>query len=977
MNPHVIFAIFRRNLLSYFSNPTGYVFIIMFVVLCSLFAYWPYEFFNANLANLDQLNRYLPYIMLIFVPAITMGIWADERRQGTDELLLTLPATDLDVVLGKYLAAVGVFSVSLLFSAICNFFMLHALGSPEIPHFFANYSGYWLVGLAMLATGMVASFFTSNLTVSFILGVLFNTPLVAADWADAFTGSPDWTLMVKHWGLAEQFRDFGRGVISLGSTIYFLMLVVVMLYLCMVLIGRRHWLGGRDGHSLFGHYLARAGALIVIAAALNMVVEAFDLRYDVTAEKINSLSPDTVELVRNLDTKNRPIMIEAYVSPAVPENYVQTRLNLLTALHEFQNLGRGKIQVKIINTEPTTEDATRAEQQFGIKPQSIFGRTRGAMKDEQIFLGCAVTCGLEKVVVPFFDRGTPIEYELIRSIATVAQEKRKRLGVVQTDAQLFGGFEFEAGGPRARQKQPIIDELEKQYEVVQVDPTKPIEKFDALLVVQPSSLGPPQMENVLTAIKNGQPAAIFEDPFPAMMRGVPGTNEEKRGNPMMGQMPTPKGEIQRLWDFLGVKMVAKEPTFRLGPSEPSAAVVWQNWNPYPKIAYISGMPHEFVFVGENMPGNDAGFNRTDPITSGLKEMWFPFPGAFSKLNASKMKFVELVASGDKTGIILPDQIKQVGRADRLSEIESQNITHIPYVLAAHITGEYKSTEPAAVGDSKDQKDGKDAADKKDDAAAAKKKDEAKPSDTAKGKGEAGAEKPDKTKADADAAKKKPVSRVHPINVVLVADIDLMDAGVFALRSQSEEEDIGVHFDNIVFVLNALDALAGDTRFVEIRKRKPTHRTLTTIENKLNEYQENVVAKRKEYTDKYDEDKKKTEAEEAEATDRLKVLQKKFDDAQAKGEGISPELEMEVQEAMMNKVVEMQRVANKKEQLQRDYQRDVEQAQRELNTNIRQEQNWYKFMAVLIPPIPPFLVALFVYFRRRAEEREGVAKSRLR
>ncbi|HKD35314.1 MAG TPA: Gldg family protein, partial [Pirellulales bacterium] len=469
MNPKVISAIFRRNLLSYFSNPTGYVFICLFVVLSSAFAFWPYEFFNANLANLDQLNHYLPYILLIFVPAITMGIWADERRQGTDELLLTLPATDLDVVLGKYLAAVGVFTVSLAFSGMCNLGILHWLGSPELPLFLANYFGYWLVGLAMLATGMVASFFTSNLTVSFILGVVFNAPLVAADWADAFTGSADWALAIKHWGIAEQFRDFGTGVISLASTVYFVMLVVVMLYLCMVLIGRRHWLGGRDGHSLFGHYMARAVGLVVIAAALNMIVGAFDMRYDVTAERINSLSPDTVQLVRNLKTK-RPIMIEAYVSPSVPENYVQTRLNLLTALHEFQTLGHGQIQVRVINTEPTTEDATRAEQQFGIKPQSIFGRSRGAMKDEQIFLGCAITCGLEKVVVPFFDRGTPIEYELIRSISTVSQEKRKRLGVVQTDAQLFGGFDFSSMGmggmPQSREKQPIIDELEKQYEVV-------------------------------------------------------------------------------------------------------------------------------------------------------------------------------------------------------------------------------------------------------------------------------------------------------------------------------------------------------------------------------------------------------------------------------------------------------------------------------------------------------------------------------
>jgi ABC-2 type transport system permease protein len=935
MNLHVISAIFRRNFVSYFSNPTGYVFICVFVLLGSFAAFWPDEFFNANLANLDQLNRWFPYIMLVFIPAITMSIWADERRQGTDELLLTIPAADIDVVLGKYFAAVAIYTVSLLFSLICNLSVLGRLGAPDFGLFLGTYFGYWMVGLAMLAIGMVASFLTGNLTVAFILGVAFNAPLVFLNVIDGIVRGSAWTATAKGWSIGEQMSDFGRGVMSLSSMAYFLMIAVVMLYLCMVLIGRRHWLGGHNGKSLGPHYLIRALALVAIAVGVNLLVQNWSIRADVTQERLNSVAPESRKLISEIDATH-PVVIEAYISPNIPKEFVQTRVDLLNLLREFQQISGGKIKSKIYdNVEPLTEEAQRAEEQFGIVPVEVLTEARGTLDQERVLLGAAITSGLEKIVIPFFERGVPVEYELVRSIRTITEPKRKRLGVLQTDAELFGGFAMTAQGPTQRPRERLIEELEKQYDVVRVDPNGPItETYDVLLAVQPSSLTQAQMGNFIEAVRKGQPTAIFEDPLPLYISGAPGTSQPKRPKQdamsmfRPPQQVEPKGDIRRLWDLLGVEMVERPAGF-----DREVAVVWQDFRPqmFSGIDYITP---EYVFVSREAPGATEPFSQKEIISSHLQAVILPLPGAFNARNAATTDFQPLITTGNMTGTVSVKDL-MASRGDPLLIRSAEGPpTKENYVLAAHITGAPKPVEDA----DEDLTGKQDEADKKGDA-------------------------------------KKAAGKGPGINVVLVADIDMLASLFFDSRARRMPDgELQLDTDNVTFVLNTLDELANEKSFTAIRNRRPIHRPLTAIGDSTQQAREEAALAKA----KFEKDSQ-TAAE---------ALNKSYEAAE---ESLNKELEslknnpnadprtvnQKALELSLKLQVDQRRKETLDAQLSRDKKRKEEQANRDYAGAVRAVQDRYKLWSVILPPIPPLLVAFFVYFHRRTKEREGVSKARLR
>ncbi len=669
VNWGIVKALALRDFRLYFTNPTGYVFITLFIFLSAASAFWLEQFFLNFLANLEQLNNFFPYLLLLFIPALTMGVWADERKQGTDELLLTLPGTDLEIVLGKYCAVLAIYTVALVLS-VSHVIVLIYLGSPDIGLMVGNYIGFWLIGAAFISAGMLASLVSPNATIAFILGAAACSFFTFTEQISSVFGDFLQRLMVG-LGVTEFFNDFSRGVVSFSGFLYFVSVTGVMIFLNVLLIGRRHWPPEADGHKMWMHHAARAAAIIIAVISLNVLAGRVAFRLDVTAERLHSLSDKTRDLLAEIPG-DRPVFIQAFISEETPQPLVQTRENLIGFLREIDALAGERVAVVIHNTEMFTDEARDAREKFGILPHDIPNQTGARTQLAKVFMGVAFTSGAEEEVIPFFDRGLPTEYELIRSISMVARSQRKQIGVLNTEAKIFGGFDYQT--MRSDPSWQVVSELERQYEVIQISALEPItEDLDGLLVALPSTLPQGQMENLAAYIEAGNPTLLLIDPLPAVSIQLapmerPGANQ----NPFMQQQqpPVEKGDITGLLRQLGVNWNI-------------STIIWDSYNPHPTMA---ALPPEINFLSaSNNPAQS--FNTEHKASSGLQELVMLYPGTIAPAQGTYYNFTPLLKTGKTSGFI---HYRSLVQRSLFGIQLAQGLPHYPtpadYTLAAAIQG---------------------------------------------------------------------------------------------------------------------------------------------------------------------------------------------------------------------------------------------------------------------------------------------------
>jgi ABC-2 type transport system permease protein len=238
MNMSILIA--RREMAAYFATPLAYVFVLIFLVLGGIFTFYIGGFYERGQADLAPFFSFHPWLYLFLVPAIAMRLWSEERKSGTIELLLTLPLTRMDAVIGKFLAA-WLFTGFALALSFPLWITVNVLGSPDNGVILASYLGSWLMAGSFLAIGSCMSALSRNQVIAFIttvvvcfLFILSGFPLVL----DALSGWAPRLLIdaIASMSFLTHFTAVSKGVIGLRDVLFFVSLTVVWLAATAVVI---------------------------------------------------------------------------------------------------------------------------------------------------------------------------------------------------------------------------------------------------------------------------------------------------------------------------------------------------------------------------------------------------------------------------------------------------------------------------------------------------------------------------------------------------------------------------------------------------------------------------------------------------------------------------------------------------------------------------------------------------------------------
>ena len=658
-------AVFKREFKAYFDSPVAYVFLTAFLVLAGFLTFGVAMFFERRQADLTPFFFWHPWVYLLLVPAATMGVWADERRNGTAELLLTLPVTITEVLVGKFLAAwsfVGI-GLALTFPVALT---AGYLGSPDWGAVFCGYLGSLLLSGAAVAIGVFASTLSRSSVVGFVvsLALVFLLLIIGFDpviGAVAAWGVPTAiTDSVASCSLLSHFESMRKGVVDFADIGYYFAMMVFMLAAAKTVTdGRRGASKGIVGLVLVG----------AIAASSVVILANLPLRCDMTAENLYTLSKGSKAVLGQL---TEDVTLKYYVSsssaemPMALKTYAQQVGNLLK---EYERAGGGRLVVEEYDPKPDS-DAEEWAQRYGVEPQ-----TGGNPFGQGIYFGVVAVCGdREETLGVLSPRTEPtLEYDLTRLVTRVAWPERPVVGVMTSLPDVLGGQMnpmMMQMGQRPPQGWAAFSELAKDYDVRTVEPDA--EKIDddvkTLVVVHPKNLSDKALYAIDQFVLRGGKLVACVDPF--SIKDMQSSRSQQ--NPMMGQMggdgPSTLG---KLFDAWGVKFEEGKISCDL-----EAATKLNNGQ--------GGVESNPAFLSLGTANMDKG----DLIVSDLTNVMFPFAGAFTfEKKDMDIAFAPVITTSKDNSCSTDKMSMQYGGMKDMVPDGKERI------LAARLSGTFKTAFP--------------------------------------------------------------------------------------------------------------------------------------------------------------------------------------------------------------------------------------------------------------------------------------------
>jgi ABC-2 type transport system permease protein len=228
-----IWTIFKRELKSYFESPVAYVFMVAFLLLMGFLTFSLSQLYERKVADLQPFFQWHPWVFLILVPASTMGLWAEERRAGTIELLLTFPVTLMETILGKFLAAWTFITLGIVltFPVVIT---VYYLGNPDLGVILTGYIGSIAMAGACVAIGMFTSSLTRSQVIGFVLSLVFCFILLLAGWPPVTNFFVQWAPIqvvdaIAAFSILTHYESIQRGVIDAKDMVYFIGVVIFMI----------------------------------------------------------------------------------------------------------------------------------------------------------------------------------------------------------------------------------------------------------------------------------------------------------------------------------------------------------------------------------------------------------------------------------------------------------------------------------------------------------------------------------------------------------------------------------------------------------------------------------------------------------------------------------------------------------------------------------------------------------------------------